>query len=102
MNGLSSHNLLSRNGGAATLATNIASAPLTWFEDPSAGDLHLTAAGTGAVDSGTDLPQGVADGDIDLESRNSLPDAGADEVTPILFSDGFESGDTLDWSLTQQ
>ena len=73
MNGLSSHNLLSRNGGAATLATNIASAPLTWFEDPSAGDLHLTAAGTGA-----------------------------DEVTPILFSDGFESGDTLDWSLTQQ
>lgn len=101
-NNLVSHNLLSRNGGAATLTTNTAGTPFTWFEDPSTGDLHLTAAGAGAVDSGTELPQGVADGDIDLESRDSLPDAGADELTPMLFSDGFESGDTLSWSLTQQ
>ena len=97
-NNLVSHTLVSRNGGSASLTTNIAGAPTTWFEDPSIGDLHLTAAGAGAIDSGTALPPGVADGDIDLQSRDNLPDAGADEVTPTLFEDSFESGDTSSWS----
>jgi len=99
-NNLVSHTLLSRDGAQATLTTNLAGAPLAWFVEPSIGDLHLTAAAVGPIDSGTPLPVGVADGDFDLEPRDSAPDAGADEVTAILFRDGFESGNTSAWSIS--
>lgn len=97
-NNLASHTLRARDGAAATLATNIAGAPLSWFVDPSLGNLHLTAAAAGPLDSGTTLPIGVTDGDIDLEPRDDLPDVGADELTDILFRDGFESGSTDAWT----
>lgn len=97
-NNLVSHNLQVRDGANATLTTNIAGAPLTWFVDPTAGDLHLTTSVLGPIDGGTSLPNGIADGDIDLEPRDSLPDVGADEITTTLFRDGFESGNTDAWT----
>ena len=97
-NNLVSHNFQVRDGASATLATNIAGAPLTWFVDPTVGDLHLTTSVLGPIDGGTSLPNGIADGDIDLETRDSLPDAGADEITTTLFRDGFELGNTDAWT----
>ncbi len=99
-NNLVSHTLLSRNGASASLTTNLAGAPLDWFVEPTLGDLHLTAGASGPIDSGTALPNGIADGDIDLESRDDQPDAGADEVTGLFFRDGFESASTDAWSQT--
>jgi hypothetical protein len=40
-NDLVSHNLRARDGAQATLAGNLESAPLAWFADVAAGDLHL-------------------------------------------------------------
>jgi hypothetical protein len=79
LNNLVSHNLRDR-GGSAELVTNIENAELAWFEDPSAGDLHLTTAASAAVDAGTPLEAGLCDTDIDGDARDSSPDIGADEV----------------------
>jgi len=89
--------LLPRDGGLANLQGNISTAQANWFFDVAAGDLHLEPGGMAAVDSGAPLPGGWADRDFDHEMRDSLPDVGADEITDILFSDDFESGDLREW-----
>ncbi|MCP4659484.1 MAG: hypothetical protein GY856_29100 [bacterium] len=97
-NNLVTHTLLARDGAAATLTGNLASAPTGWFTSVADGDLHLTEAAAAAVDAGTPLPAGQADSDIDLEDRDASPDIGADERIDAIFSDGFESGDLSVWS----
>jgi len=87
-----------RDGGAAALVTNLENAPLNWFSAIANGDLHLTVIAQPAIDGGTPLSPGTADADIDLESRDSTPDIGADELTEVIFSDGFESGDLSAWA----
>ncbi len=36
--------------------------------------------------------------DVDNEIRSGLRDVGADEFAPVIFSDGFEGGNTAAWS----
>jgi hypothetical protein len=96
-NNLVSAWLLPRQGGQAVLAGNIESAPATWFVDIAGGDLHLTGSAN-ATDLGSPVAAGLADTDIDAEPRDDLPDVGADEVTDVLFQDGFESGDLSAWT----
>jgi hypothetical protein len=98
-NNVGSDLLRQRDGGVANLTTNIENAPLSWFTDLGSGNLHLTEAATGALDGGTPLAPGDADGDIDLETRDGAPDIGADERRGVLFADGFESGDLSAWSV---
>jgi hypothetical protein len=88
-NNLASSDLLQRDGASATLTTNIEHCSLNWFSDVAAGDLHLVG-GAGAIDSGTTLPAGLADTDIDGEVRDARPDVGGDEAPDSIFSDGFE------------
>ncbi len=96
-NNLVSESLLPRDGGQATLDGNLDYCPLSWLTDVAGGDLHLTA-GAGAVDAGTPLDPGLADTDIDLETRDAEPDVGADEHAGAIFADGFESGNASAWS----
>jgi len=97
-NNLTTHQLLARDGGLATLQGNISTAATDWFVDVSAGDLHLDLPGIGAVDTGAVLPVSWVVVDVDDEMRDSLPDVGADEIVDPIFSDGFESGDLSAWS----
>ena len=98
-NNVVTKNLLQRDGAAATLGGNIEYAPLNWFTDVTAGDLHLTANATSAVDAGISLAAGLCEWDIDGRARDAEPDVGADEIAlPSIFSDGFELGDTSSWS----
>ena len=100
-NNLVTKNLLQRDGASATLDGNLDYAPLNWFTDITAGDLHLTANAASAVDAGTSLEAGLCDWDIDGRGRDAEPDVGADEIAlPAIFSDGFEPGDTSAWSRT--
>jgi len=83
------------------------------FVDPIFGDLHLTPASP-AVDSGSSLSdhytqlyfnrygQSIAvDQDGDPRPTHGTEwDLGPDEVTPLIFSGGFESGTTDEWSST--
>ncbi len=77
LNNLVSHNLRDR-GGQAGLQGNLENAPLSWFEDPPAGDLHLVS-GAGALNAGVPLTAGTCDQDIDGQPRDERPDVGADE-----------------------
>lgn len=98
-NNLVTKNLLARDGGQATPDGNIEYAPLSWFTDISAGDLHLTAAAANAVDAGISLDAGLCDWDIDGLARDDSPDVGADELgLPEIFADDFENGSTSAWS----
>ncbi len=99
-NNLVSADLLARDGGVASLAGNLETMPLSWLVYVAAGDLHLSAAASSAIDAGSPLAAGVADDDMDGETRDAAPDVGADEVGPSIFADGFESGSTSAWSST--
>ena len=70
-------NLATRDNARPTIGATQLMPPLTQFVDPAAGDLHLTAGATAAIDSGN--PRGDLTDDIDGEPRASTPDLGADE-----------------------
>jgi len=78
-NNLLSHNILERGGSSGAVSHNIIDRDLSVFVDKVNADLHLTTKSTPAVDSGLKLKSGVADFDIDGQSRGSSPDVGADE-----------------------
>jgi len=61
------------------------------FVDPDAGDLHLTAAATAAIDAGVPLAE-VLD-DFDTGIRPDLPDLGADEFEIPWPGDANQDGE---------
>ena len=74
------------------LSGNLTNAQPAWFVDAAAGDLHLTAAATPALDQTLRLADAGEDFDADLRPDTAV-DLGADERGPPLrlFRDGFES-----------
>jgi hypothetical protein len=74
-----SHNIIERGESSGTVSHNITYGDLSIFVDKENGDLHLTSTSTSAINSGLKLESGIADFDIDGESRGANPDIGADE-----------------------
>lgn len=97
-NNLTSHGLLPRDGASATLDGNINTALLSWFFDPSEGDLHLVNDDLDPVGVATVLGAGLADDDFDGLGRDAAPDVGADEYGYPVFIDDYELGTTSRWS----
>jgi len=89
VNNLTNQAISSRDGGTASLQTNVTNAQDGWFIDVNTGDLHLSSMETTVVDQGTNLPLYVTE-DIDQTARpmNSQTDIGAHEtlLTGILLS----------------
>ncbi len=85
-------------GGTAVLTTNLENVPTSLFADVAAGDLHLVDPESSPVDAAMPLPEGQCDGDIDRQTRDGVPDVGADELGWGIFVDGFESGEWLWWT----
>jgi hypothetical protein len=85
--------IASRDGATATLVNNSTAATPALFVNPSAGDLHLAATATGAID--TAVPVAGAATDWDGEPRSqSAPDLGADEIAaPSVTPTGNASPD---------
>lgn len=79
-NNLCSHPLREREDASAVQLNNIDNVGLEAFVDGAAGDLHLQAGATMAVDQGAVLPAGSCEADIDGDLRDSSPDIGADEL----------------------
>jgi len=71
------------------------------FEDPAGLDFGL-ALGSPMVDSGTEGAQYLPIFDLRgaLRPQAGLYDRGALERRPLVFADGFESGNTAGWSAT--
>lgn len=78
-NNLTNRQITLRDGGSATLDSNMTSALASWFISPVAGDLHLNGNIAGVVDVGYAAP-GLTD-DIDRGDRpyGGGFDIGADE-----------------------
>ena len=98
---LSDGTVWARDGAVPTVTDNVTSALPAWFVDEPAGDLHLVATATPAID-GTDRSANCLD-DFDGGPRPAgagETDIGADELglDPVLFADGFETGDLSRWS----
>ena len=70
--------------------------PTEWFADETTGDLHLLPETP--VDRVAVSPN--AFDDFDSVPRSALTDLGGDQVggPEVIFTDGFESGDTTPWA----
>jgi hypothetical protein len=79
-NNLFSPGISQRDGGAAKESAANISASQSMFVNPSAGNLHLVSTATQAINKGVSLA-GAVPTDIDGETRDSQPDAGADEFS---------------------
>lgn len=80
-NNLTNKPVTSRDGGSATLSSNVTNAAKAWFASPSTGDLHLASSVTTVVDKGQ-LINGLTN-DFDGQSRpeGSGVEIGADEIS---------------------
>jgi hypothetical protein len=79
-NNLLSRDIRSRDGATASLGGNLTAAPGSWFANPAAGDLHLTAAATAAINAGVAVTGLLPDYDGQGRPAGPAPDVGADEV----------------------
>jgi hypothetical protein len=70
-----------RENPVATLNGNFLTATPAMFVNPAAGDLHLQASATNAIDRGAALTTVTNDFDGDRRPRGANPDIGADEFT---------------------
>jgi len=80
VNNLTNGAIASRDGGSATLASNVTSAESSWFEDADSGDLHLYSTVSGVVDAGQTLSDVILDYDSEARPSGSAYDIGGDEV----------------------
>jgi hypothetical protein len=79
INNLANGAIVSRDGGSATLASNVASAESSWFMDADSGDLHLTSSASGVVDAGQTVSDVTDDYDSEERPSGSAYDIGGDE-----------------------
>lgn len=112
INNLTNKNIASRNGGTGNVQTNVQSAQLNWFINPTSGNLRISQTVEDLFDKGTDLSNEVLD-DIDQSVRplNNAFDIGAHEllVSGIvadnfsieIFSDAINNIYTLTGDLDQ-
>jgi hypothetical protein len=70
-----------RDSAAATLSSNLLTAVPGMFVNPAAGDLHLLALATNAIDQGLTLSSVTNDFDGDRRPMGARSDIGADEFT---------------------
>jgi hypothetical protein len=70
-----------RDGAAAALESNLLTAEPAMFANAVAGDLHLLASATNAIDKGITLSSVTNDFDGDRRPRGTSSDIGADEFT---------------------
>lgn len=79
-NNLTNKAISSRNGGTATVSHNIVSAQNSYFKDVTVGDLHLSYAVPGVIDSGIYIADLQVDIDKELRAGSGSIDIGADEL----------------------
>ncbi|MBN2586086.1 MAG: hypothetical protein JXR55_02230, partial [Candidatus Fermentibacteraceae bacterium] len=80
INNLASGSIASRDGGSATVGSNVTSAQVSWFQNAASGDLHLSHAAAGVVDSGQTLSDVILDYDSEERPYGPAYDIGGDEV----------------------
>jgi len=70
---------LARDGATGTVLNNVTSATSAMFVNAAAGDLHLMATATAAIDRGLTVAGVTTDWDDESRPNGTAPDIGADE-----------------------
>ena len=73
-----------RDSANATVTGNLLTALPGLFVNPAAGDLHLVASATNAIDKAASLTTVTNDIDGDTRPKGARPDIGADEFTSAV------------------
>ena len=71
--------IFQRDGAQGTLTGNLTNAQLSWFANPTSGDLHLNPSAVVAIDQAAPLANVTDDIDGDPRPIGPTPDIGADE-----------------------
>lgn len=79
-NNLADGTIRQRDGAQAVLQNNVLTATPALFVNALAGDLHLSASATIAIDRGVSAAGVAADWDGDARPQGPAPDVGADEL----------------------
>ena len=79
VNNLTDGAILQRDGAAALVTSNYTQAPLSYFVNAAAADLHLSAAASAALDRAVAIPGLTTDWDGDPRPAGAAADIGADE-----------------------
>jgi hypothetical protein len=95
--------IINRDGANGTLTDNVTNAQTSWFVNAAAGDLHLRATATDAIDQAATLDDVPDDFDGDARPIGPAPDVGADEygvppptaVTDLRVTEAITSTGTL-------
>lgn len=85
-NNLTNKNITSRDGGSGEVQNNLSNADFSWFQDPEAGDLHLSSLITCIVDQGITITEVTDDFDKDSRPQGDAYDIGADEFVSSSHS----------------
>lgn len=107
-NGVARNNLTDapihlRDGASAVVSGNLSTASPALFVNPAAGDLHLLASATNAIDRAAGLLTVTNDFDGERRPRGATPDLGADEFNtnaPPVISGFWRSGPNWTVSFT--
>lgn len=91
-NNLTNRGIISRDGGSASLAHNLATAQASWFVNPASGDLHLQGPFAGVVNAGVAVA-GLSD-DFDREVR---PYGGGFDIGADEYHGGATGGRAMPW-----
>jgi hypothetical protein len=70
-----------RDGATGTVSNNVTHAQPSWFVNAAAGDLHLVAIATAAIDKAAVHPSVPTDYDAETRPQGMVPDIGADEFS---------------------
>ena len=70
-----------RDGATGTVSNNVTHAQPSWFVNAAAGDLHLVAIATAAIDKAAAHPSVPTDYDAETRPQGTVPDIGADEFS---------------------
>ena len=70
-----------RDGATGTVSNNVTNAQPSWFVNAAAGDLHLVAIATAAIDKAAAHPSVPTDYDAETRPQGTVPDIGADEFS---------------------
>lgn len=70
-----------RDGATGTVSNNVTHAQPSWFVNAAAGDLHLVATATAAIDKAAAHPSAPTDYDAETRPQGTAPDIGADEFS---------------------
>ena len=92
-NNLTNRSITSRDGGSASLASNLTTAQHSWFVDPASGDLHLRSSLPGVINAGVAVSGLVDDFDRQARPHDGGYDIGADEYQ----AGGATSGRAMPW-----